>query len=112
MANDVRSGWLKWTLILVVLAAVIGGGIWYFTTDHDDAPQFQTATVTRGDLTQTVTATGQLNPAVNVQLGSQISGNILKLYADYNSLVKSNQVVAQLDPANFLAAVHQSEGDL
>jgi HlyD family secretion protein len=59
-----------------------------------------------------VTASGQLNPVVNVQVGSQISGNIAKLFADYNSLVKSNQVVAQLDPAIFLATVHQAEGDL
>ena len=59
-----------------------------------------------------MTASGQLNPVLNVQVGSQISGNIAKLFADYNSLVKSNQVVAQLDPAIFQAAVHQAEGDL
>jgi HlyD family secretion protein len=53
-----------------------------------------------------------LNPVLNVQVGSQISGNIAKLFADYNSLVKSNQVVAQLDPAIFQASVHQAEGDL
>ena len=53
-----------------------------------------------------------MNPVLNVQVGSQISGNIAKLFADFNSLVKSNQVVAQLDPAIFLAAVHQAEGDL
>ena len=49
---------------------------------------------------------------VQLDVGSQISGNILKLYADFNSLVKSNQVVAQLDPATFQATVHQTEGDL
>jgi HlyD family secretion protein len=53
-----------------------------------------------------------VNPVLNVQVGSQISGNIAKLFADYNSLVKSNQIVAQLDPAIFQAAVHQAEGDL
>src|SRR5208282_2364648 len=59
-----------------------------------------------------VTANGTLNPVVNIQVGSQISGNIAKLFADFNSLVKSNQVVAQLDTAIFVSAVHQAEGDL
>ena len=112
MANNGRNRWLKWILILVVAGAAIGGGLWYFGSEHDTAPQYQTATLTRGDLTQAVTASGTLNPVINVQVGSQISGNILKLYADYNSLVKSNQVVAQLDSATFQATVHQAEGDL
>jgi HlyD family secretion protein len=63
-------------------------------------------------MTQVVTANGALNPVLNVQVGSQVSGNIAKLFADYNSLVKSNQVVAQLDTAIFVSAVHQAEGDL
>jgi HlyD family secretion protein len=88
------------------------GGVMYFKNDHSEAPEYQTSAVTRGDLTQAVSASGTLNPVVNVQVGSQISGNIAKLFADYNSLVKSNQVVAQLDPAIFQAAVHQAEGDL
>ena len=73
---------------------------------------YQTATVTRGPLTQTVTATGTLNPVVNVQVGSQVSGNIAKLFADFNSQVKAGQVVAQIDPATFQATVTQAEGDL
>ena len=95
---------------MVVGAAV--GGVMYFRNDHTEAPQYLTMRVTRGDLIQVVTANGQLNPVINVQVGSQISGNITKLLADWNSLVKSNQVVAQLDPAVFQAAVHQAEGDL
>ncbi len=59
-----------------------------------------------------MTATGILNPVLNITVGSQISGNISKLYADWNSEVKANQVVAQIDPAIYLAAVHQCEGDL
>jgi len=84
----------------------------YFKEDHTEPPQYQTATVARGDLTQVVTASGTLNPVVNVQVGSQISGNISKLFADYNSLVKSNQVVAQLDPSIFQANVRLAEADL
>src|SRR5262249_41482684 len=74
--------------------------------------RYQTAIVTRGPISQTVTATGTLNPVVNVQVGSQVSGNIQKLFVDFNSEVKAGQVVAQLDPALFQAALTQAEGDL
>src|SRR5437660_7539742 len=73
---------------------------------------YQTATVTRGPITQLVTATGTLNPVTNVQVGSQVSGNIQKLFADFNSQVKAGQTVAQIDPMLFQAAVTQAEGDL
>src|SRR5437870_1686585 len=76
------------------------------------AGNYQTTTVTRGPITQAVTATGTLNPVVNVQVGSQVSGNISKLFADFNSQVKAAQVVAQIDPALFQATVTQAEGDL
>jgi HlyD family secretion protein len=111
MANNRKRGWSKWILIFLVIAAAVGT-VAYFKNDHADAPQYVTAPVTRADLTQVVTANGTLNPVLNVQVGSQVSGNIQKLFADFNSLVKSNQVVAQLDPAVFLASVHQAEGDL
>jgi HlyD family secretion protein len=73
---------------------------------------YQTATITRGPITQAVSATGTLNPVVNVQVGSQVSGNIAKLFVDFNSQVKAGQVVAQIDPALFQATVTQTEGDL
>src|SRR6266498_3557316 len=76
------------------------------------AANYQTATITRGPITQTVTATGTLNPVVNVQVGSQVSGNIQKLFADFNSKVKAGDVVAQIDPVLFQATVTQAEGDL
>ena len=75
------------------------------------AATYQTANVTRGPITQAVTATGTLNPVLNVQVGSQVSGNISKLFADFNSQVKAGQVVAQIDPALFQATVTQTEGD-
>src|SRR2546430_5400824 len=74
--------------------------------------RYLTATVTRGPITQAVTATGTLNPVVNVQVGSQVSGNIAKLFADFNSEVKAGQTVAQIDPMLFQAVVTQAEGDL
>ena len=74
--------------------------------------RYQTAVVTRGPISQAVTATGTLNPVVNVQVGSQVSGNIQKLFVDFNSEVKAGQVVAQIDPALFQSALTQAEGDL
>src|SRR5438128_12412766 len=76
------------------------------------ASNYQTATVMQGPITQLVTATGTLNPVTNVQVGSQVSGNIQKLFADFNSQVKAGQTVAQIDPAIFQATVTQAEGDL
>ena len=103
---------MKWTIVIVAAGAVIAGGVWYFNRGHTDAPDYQTAKVTRGDLTQVVTATGTLNPVVNVTVGSQVSGIINKLNVDYNSMVKSNEVIAEIDPSTYQAAVEQATADL
>ena len=88
------------------------GGVWYFKRGHTDAPDYQTVAVARGDLTQVVTATGTLNPVVNVTVGSQVSGRISKLNVDFNSMVKSNEVIAEIDPSTYQAAVEQASADL
>jgi len=102
----------KWIIVLIVAVVVAGGGSWYFIAKKGSATQYQTAPVSRGDLVQVVTATGQLNPVINVSVGSQISGIIQSRYVDFNSTVTSNQVIAQLDPATYRAAVERAEGDL
>ncbi|TSA40528.1 MAG: biotin/lipoyl-binding protein, partial [Verrucomicrobiales bacterium] len=111
MANDKKSGGLKWLILGIVLLVAVGAGAWLFKKKGDDAPEFQTTKVTRGDITQAVTATGTLNPVLNVQVGSQISGIIQKLHADFNSRVKAGDLVAQLDPATYQMRVQQNEGD-
>jgi multidrug efflux pump subunit AcrA (membrane-fusion protein) len=65
-----------------------GGRLLVFQRGNNDAPQYQTTPVARGELTQVVTATGTLNPVVNVTVGSQVSGIISKLNVDFNSPVK------------------------
>ena len=112
MAENHSNRWIKWAIILGVAIVLIGGGIWFFKHEKTDAPQYQTVTVERGDLTQVVTATGTLNPVVSVTVGSQVSGIINKLYVDYNSTVKSNQVIAEIDPSTYRAAVAQATADL
>ena len=94
------------------IVLLIGLGVWYVKFRKDSGPQYLTATVARGDLTQLVTAAGQLNPVTNVQVGCQVSGTIAKMYADYNSPVTNGQLVAQLDPSMYLADLHSAEGDL
>jgi HlyD family secretion protein len=95
-------------LALVLVLAAFG----MTRCGRSGASAFQSVTVARGPITQAVTATGTLNPVVNVQVGSQVSGNIQKLFADFNSNVKAGETVAQIDPATFQASVTQAEGDL
>ena len=98
--------------LLVIIIGLIVFALVLRQCRQSGAANYQTATVTHGPLTQAVTATGTLNPVVNVQVGSQVSGNIAKLFADFNSQVKAGDVVAQIDPALFQATVTQTEGDL
>ena len=110
-AKQSGGGW-KWVIILVIAGGVIVAGVWYFKRGKSDAPQYQSTPVERGELTQLVTATGTLNPVVNVTVGSQVSGRISRLYVDFNSAVKSNQVIAEIDPSTYQATVEQAEADL
>jgi HlyD family secretion protein len=104
---------LKRPLPLVIgIVVVILAGLLVSRCRNGSGQSFQTIAVTRGPITQAVTATGTLNPVVNVQVGSQVSGNIQKLFVDFNSKVKAGDVVAQIDPVLFQAAVTQAEGDL
>jgi len=112
MARSNGTNWFKWIFILLLLGGAAWGGWRYWQKPGDKQPEFRTATVTRGDITQAVTASGQLNPVLNVQVGSQISGMIQKLYADFNSMVTQGQVIAELDAATYRANLLQADGDL
>jgi HlyD family secretion protein len=117
------SGWLKqiWAkLLLGKMKLLLGGGFmaavvlagFYFWGDDTSTPQYMTARVERGNLRNTVTATGALQAVTTVQVGSQASGTISALYADFNSTVKKGQVVAQLDPSTAKAQVDQANANL
>ncbi len=98
--------------LIIGLAALIASGLLLSKCRGGAGQNFQTVAVTRGPITQAVTATGTLNPVQNVQVGSQVSGNIQKLFVDFNSMVKAGQVIAQIDPVVFQANVNQAQGDL
>lgn len=111
--SERKSGFSwKWPVIVLTGLIVIGIGIWFFIRGGNDVPQFQTAVVERGNITNVVTATGTLNPVVNVQIGCQVSGRIKSLYVDFNSEVKSNQLIAEIDPRTYEAQVAQAQADL
>jgi HlyD family secretion protein len=83
----------------------------HFTSKKSHAFHLDKARVERGDLVARVTATGTVSPRVTVQVGSQVSGRIAELYADFGSRVKKGQVIAKLDPRMFGAAAEQSEAN-
>ncbi|MCL5096769.1 MAG: efflux RND transporter periplasmic adaptor subunit, partial [Candidatus Omnitrophica bacterium] len=112
MAANRKNKWVRWMVALVVVVGGAGWGVWYFNFRDGEKSEFQTASATRGDVVQVVTATGQLNPVVNIQVGSQISGIIEKLMVDFNSKVTNGQVIAQIDPATYNANLQQAEGNL
>jgi len=103
----------KWPLLLLILAALSSGGWYWWTHPPSEAagPEYETTTVTRGDLTKMVPATGELNPLVKVEIGSQISGTIATLNVDFNSKVKAGDLLCQLDPATYEAAYSQALAD-
>lgn len=110
-ANGKRK-WIKWVVILLLLGGAGGGGYWYWAKRSREVTQYQTTPVARGDMTQTVTATGQLNPVTNVTVGCQISGTIKKILIDYNSPVTNGQIVAQIEPFIYDANVQLATADL
>ncbi|HJW99133.1 MAG TPA: efflux RND transporter periplasmic adaptor subunit [Terriglobales bacterium] len=100
----------KWIVIfaLIIAVAVMAA----FTLRGGDKPVYATQRVQQGDIRQLVQATGTIDAVTTVQVGSQISGTILKLNADFNTKVKKGQVVAEIDPALVQGALLQAQADL
>jgi HlyD family secretion protein len=98
---------------ILLLAALIGAG-WYVLRepDTDPAPTYSQAQLRRGPIRAVVSATGTLNPINTVQVGSQVSGSIQYLHADFNDQVKQGQIIAQIDPALFVARRAEAQANL
>jgi HlyD family secretion protein len=99
---------------LVVLAVAGGALLTYFLVwkRGDGAIEYETAVTERGSLSSQVTASGTLSPLVTVQVGSQVSGRILELKADFNDRVEKGQVVARIDPQLFQTEVEKARANL
>jgi HlyD family secretion protein len=98
---------------LILLLLVTGVGIFAaFNLKERGPAQYYTAKVETGEIKQVVEATGTINAVITVQVGSQVSGTISRLYADFNSRVKKGQIIAQIDPPLFQGALLQANADL
>lgn len=105
---------MKKLLLLLLVLGLAGAGWYYYAarTRADSAPEFTTTTVARGEILQQVTATGALDSVLSVDVGSQISGLIQKLYVDFNSPVKKGDKLAEIDPATYQQKLRQAEANL
>jgi HlyD family secretion protein len=104
----------KYLIGIVAIIIIIAGGFLFYQWigKSGSSQKFRLAKVERGDIAFVVTATGTINPVITVLVGSQVSGTIKALYADYNSVVKEGQVIAQIDPALFDAQVEQGRASV
>lgn len=100
----------KWLYVILVLAAVIIFAA--FNLGKKDKTQYFTAKVDKGDIREVVEATGTINAVTSVQVGSQVSGQIYRLQADFNSKVKQGQLIAEIEPSLFQGALLQAKADL
>lgn len=108
------KGKYKLTLVTALLIAALGAGAWWVQRQDmaDGQPDYTQVQVTRGDITATVSATGTLNPVNTVQVGSQVSGVIAELHADFNQQVEKGQLIARIDSAVFQAKVAEAQANL
>ena len=100
----------KYIIIACVAIVIIAAGIW-FLFGRTPKVSYKTVPLEKGSVVAAISATGTVNPVTTVQVGSQVSGTIQKLLVDYNSRVKKGQVIAEIDPALFLAQVEQARGN-
>ena len=110
LAHPRGKRWIA--LALAGVLAVGGFAAHRYVSGHGQASPYRTARLERGAITASVTATGTLNAVVMVLVGSQVSGTIKDMNADFNTVVRKGQVIARIDPALFEAAVNQARADV
>lgn len=103
---------MKKILTGILIAAILGTAAFFSFKDKEDEIRYRTEKAVRGDIVSTVTATGTVNAVTTVLVGTQVSGTIKNIYADFNSPVKKGQVIALIDPATLEAQVSQARANL
>jgi HlyD family secretion protein len=98
--------------LIIGAGAIVAAGLVFALRSGGSEPRYVTAVVDRGDIADMVGATGTLQAVTTVQVGSQVSGTVSQLLADFNSRVQKDQVVARLDPSLFQARVEQAQANL
>lgn len=99
-------------VISLLLASILGVAVYQWQRNAASLPQYKTLEVDRGEIVQSVSANGTLNPVVLVNVGTPVSGTVKQLHADYNQHVNPGQVLAELDPALFRSQLAQSQANL
>lgn len=100
----------RWILLAVLVVVLAGGGYWLFSgSGNSSAVSYRTSAVTRGDIHQTVTATGTIEPRNTVDISSELSGTLNAVYVDFNDTIKSGDVLAELDTTQLEAELAVSE---
>ncbi|GLB52248.1 hemolysin D [Neptunitalea chrysea] len=96
-------------IIIIVILVIAGGAYFMFGGTKQTVISVQALTVEKGEVTKMVTATGTVEPLTEVEVGTQVSGKISKLYADYNSVVKKGDLLAEIDKTNLLTSLSQAK---
>jgi HlyD family secretion protein len=105
--------WLRRLAIVLGLAAVVAAiAFWRVKNAPKPPPKYVTAAITRGDVVETIQSTGQVQPLLQVQVGAQVSGRVMKVFVDFNSIVKAGDPLAEIDPTLFVAAIDQNQAGL
>ncbi|MBI1840025.1 MAG: efflux RND transporter periplasmic adaptor subunit, partial [Verrucomicrobia bacterium] len=112
MSRNRSGSGFGWIVLLLLIGGGGGGYFWYQRGNARKPLEYRIAKITRGEITQAVTASGQVTPYVTVQVGSQVSGNIQAIHVDYNSTVTNGQLLAELEPSSFAASLAQADGNL
>lgn len=99
-------------IVILAAAAVVGGGWWLLGTSHDPGITLETAPTSRITIENSVMATGTVEPVTEVEVGTQVSGIIDRLYVDYNDVVKAGQLIAEMDKVTLQAELEQSQAEL
>ena len=102
---------MKKVILSLVILVIIAAGGWYLAGKRNADITYKTAKIEKGTIVATVAATGNLSAVTTVQVGTQVSGTIQKLYVDFNSRVSKGQTIAEIDPSLFNAAVEQATGN-
>ncbi len=110
--HEGEPGTMKKILVVFFLLAAAGVAAFFFLRTENGVQAYRTEKVSRGELVATVTATGTVNAVTTVLVGTQVSGTIKEIYADFNSPVRNGQVIAQIDPRIFQANVESAKANL